>query len=89
MGISCRYCGIKFEPNDSPKKTFCCDAHKMRQHRLEKKGFKLVSVERSKADLNNRLMKLQYDGNEPHFLVHKREHGDQLSKNCWLIYYKK
>jgi len=39
--------------------------------------------------LNNRLMKLQYDGNESHFMIHKKEHGDQLSKNCWLIYYKK
>jgi hypothetical protein len=88
MGISCRYCGLKFDAKDSPKKTFCSNAHKMRQHRIEKKGFKLVMVERSQTDLNRRLIKLGFDGNEDKFLVHKKEHGDQLSKNCWLIYKK-
>lgn len=88
MAISCKYCGKKFESSDSPKKTYCSNAHKMKQHRMDKKGFKLIAVERSKEDLANRLLKLGYDINQSRFWINKKEHGDQLSKNCWLIYKK-
>ena len=87
MAISCKYCGLKFSSIDSPKKIFCCNAHKMRQHRIDKNGFKIIGVERSDSDLANRLRLINYDKyNESDFLIHKKEHGDLLSKNCWVIY---
>jgi hypothetical protein len=60
----------------------------MRYHRIEKKGFVVCMVERSEADLKKRLVKMGYDGNEEYFFIHKKEHGDSLSKDCWLIFLK-
>lgn len=83
---SCRYCGSKL--NGSVKRRFCSDSHKMKYHRITKKGFEMVMVERREADLNKRLLKMGYDGNEEYFFILKKEHGDSLSKDCWYIFLK-
>lgn len=85
---SCKYCGLKLV-GGNPKKRFCCDAHKMKYHRILNKGFELVMVERSEKDLDNILRKMNYDGNESFFHIHKKEHGDSLSKDCWYVFIKK
>jgi hypothetical protein len=72
----------------NPNKKFCSDAHKMRFYRIEKKGFQIVMVERSELSLKKRLVTMRYDGNENDFFIHKKEYGDQLSKDCWLIFLK-
>lgn len=83
---SCRYCGLSL--SGSAKKRFCSDSHKMKYHRIIKKGFEMVMVERKESDLKQRLIKMRYDGNEEHFFILKKEHGDSLSKDCWYIFLK-
>jgi hypothetical protein len=85
---SCQYCGLKIDVNASLKKRFCSDSHKMRWHRILKKGFQLAMVERSLSALSKRLVTMGYDENQDDFLIHKKEHGDNLSKDCWYIMLK-
>lgn len=61
----------------------------MKLHRISKKGFKMVMVERSENDLKNRLIKMGHSPmTEKYFHIHRKEYGDSYSKNCWYIFLK-